>query len=218
MRLYTVIDNKTFVKQILLNQAINASVKASDFRSNSFNTEISSYLDRFLYYINRESWSDNAIYCYTCPSSFEEETISDKEVVISFEVSEKDVILLDYDKFLDFTYQFDMVKNETIMLKENAEMLKKYFSDVEKNVFKVDNYFGAICFVNEILSNTVKSATIKKTNPIAPLLQINKNKIYRRVPMQYFGEENKNIKNLLKHKPKDIHYSNKKFLTSAEKI
>ena len=83
MRLYTVIGNDLFLKEVILNNAINASIKPSDYPDDSENTNLCYYLDRFLYYTNRENWDNEAISCYTSPSSFIRDKELSKRLVLS---------------------------------------------------------------------------------------------------------------------------------------
>lgn len=217
MRLYTVIGNDLYLKQVVFNDAINASITASDFPRDSFNTEANYYLERFLFYKNRENWNGHAIYCFTAPSAFNLDNLNDDEVVITFEVNDKDVMLLDYDKFLDYTYKVDKVENNMVKSNVIAEMLKKYFSNVEQYVANIENFFDAVAFVNEIPCNYIRNAIVIRGNKIVSKLQANKDKMFRRIPMQYLGKGNGRVRELLKHKPQNIIIDGKKNLTSAEK-
>ncbi len=217
MRLYTVIGNDLYLKQVVLNDAINASISPRDFKHDTFNSEMSSYLDRFLYYTNRESWDCDAIVAYTTKPSYKASYLANNEVLISFEIDEKDVLLADYGRYLEYTYQVDKVENNMVKSEIIANRLKKYFSNVEQHVLEIDNFFDAIGFVKEIPCSCIKLAYVNKNNPIVQLLQKNKNKMFRRIPMLYLGKGNGKVKELLKHKPQNISDSSKKLLKSVER-
>ena len=136
--------------------------------------------------------------------------------MIAFDVPDKDVLLLDYLKYMNYTYNYDKVENNMVKSETIAKQLEKYFENVEQHVLDVKDFYNAIAFVNEILSSSVKNAVVKKTNPIVPLLQMNKNKLHRSIPMQYFSEGNRKVRELLKHKPQNVNVENKKLLISGK--
>ena len=186
MRLYTIVDNNTFLKEVLLNNSINASIKPSNFSLISTNTIFCSFLKRFSSYTNKENLNDGAILCHTAPSAFKEDSLNYSNVIISFEVDDKDVLLLNLDKYFEYVFKIcDIEKNANKIDSAKKEELKEYFKNIEEKVTKIDNYFRAIGFVEEINSNSIKSAYITKNNPIKNSIITNKDKISRHVPMFY---------------------------------
>ena len=232
MRLYTIVDNDLYLDEVMLNSAINASIKPRDFADGSNNTQMAKYVDRFLYYTNRENWAEdceteekehfiigndskflilsrkkdvppkNAIYCFTSLFIDKNFFLADNEVLISFEVNDKDVLLLDREKYIEYTQQVDQVKSDNIDSIYTARKLREYFDSVEKNALSYDNFFNTVAFVKEVPCNSVKLAYITKNNPLTELLQTSKNALVRRIPMLYTDRSaNNKVKRLLKHKP-----------------
>ena len=87
---------------------------------------------------------------------------------------------------------------------------------VIRTILDVKDFYNAICFVNEILSSSVKNAVVKKTNPIVPLLQMSKSELCRKIPMPFVGKGIGKVRELLKHKPQNVNVENKKLLISGK--
>ena len=190
MRLYTVIDNEIFLKQVAFNNAINASISCEDMEDNELNSSLLSYLDRFLYYVDREDWINNAVCALTSPG-FLGKDISKHEVIISFEIDEKDVVVLDHDKFWEYTFVQDQFESGMIFSKFTEERLKKEISNIEEKVFTIDKFYKCLAVVKEIPSDAIKNVVMTRNNPIIDVLKANCHKIARKPYINLIGKQKK---------------------------
>lgn len=228
MRLYTVVKKDKFLDRILFNSAINANLNINDFEDH-FSQEMTEYLENFLVYKNKEYMIDNCVCAFTVPN-FHGNQVDKDEVVISFEADEKDVVLLNYDNFIDYADAVDGVTLGAVnsLEDEEAEHIKEIFDNVYEKMFNIENYHEALAVVENIPAYSIKSATISKDSNLINIIKNNQNKIQRHIPMQigdfisiskvfeqigYFQEktpENK-IKNF-------AHVENRKWIEGPENV
>ena len=215
MRLYTIIPNEIFAKA-LFDDAINANISISDFNEDSYVTDLLPYLERILYYKDKEELIDKAVCVFTSPR-FCGVDISNVEVAISFEVDEKDVVLLDYNEFLNYTYNLDKVTSNLVFSKHTENTLREYFSNCEAKICDVKNFYEALAIVDNIPVHSIKSAMVTKNNPLVKYLQLNKQKIVNRIPLRYKDKGNNKVKSLLSYKPQQLD-NNLKFLEGHSNV
>ena len=182
MRLYTTVNKNTFLNRIIFNSAINANLNIEDF-NDSVTSEMVEYFENFLVYHNKEYMIDNCVCAFTTPT-FNGNQLDKDEVVISFEADEKDVMLLDYAKFLDYADALDAVTLGAIEEEEEYEKIKETLKDYHSNVSKIDNYYEAIAVVENIPAYAIKHVAISNDSDLVNIIKNNKNKVERHIPVK----------------------------------
>ena len=171
MRLYCLIPNYVFEEKIANNPNRIGSIECDDF-AGTYQDDFTYDLPDVLQYLDKEDWIENSICVFSTPAICKK-FLNDENVMISFEQSGEDYIMLNKSAFLKFVFMkimYEKRSSRALEIQDEEEFSKieeQYQAFVESelsNITKPKDFYDSLIVVPHIDIPSVKAIYVLDSN------------------------------------------------------
>ena len=171
MRLYCLIPNYVFEEKIANNPKRIGSIECDDF-AGTYQDDFTYDLPDVLSYLDKEDWIEDSICAFTTPAVCKK-FLNNENVMISFEQTDDDYIMLNKSAFVEFVFtkmMYEKRSNRALEIEDEEEFAKiqeQYEDFVESelsNITKPKDFYDSLMVVPFVGVGSVKAFYVLESN------------------------------------------------------